>query len=237
LQHLIEMPKRLLAGYRGYLMSDGYEDYNASAAQSGIEHLCCMVHARRGFRDAQRAQPKGYKGRADEAMEFFRKLYRIEGQIREADIDARYRTRQAQSIPVLQQLRAWLDDALPEVNPEGTLGKALAYLDKYWPKLIRYCEAGYLPIDNNRLENKIRPFVIGRNNWKFSDTPAGAHASASLYSLIETCKACAVDPYTYLRHVYTHLPAASTVAQIQALLPWNVDRSQVLLLPKRRAAA
>jgi transposase/uncharacterized coiled-coil protein SlyX len=232
-----EVPKRLLAGYRGYLMSDGYEGYNAVAAQSGIEHLCCMVHARRGFRNAQRAQPRGYTGRADEGIEFFRKLYRIEGQIREADIDTRYRTRQAQSLPVLQQLRAWLDDALPEVNPEGTLGKALAYLDKYWPKLIRYCEAGYLPIDNNRLENKIRPFVIGRNNWKFSDTPAGAHASASLYSLIETCKACGLDPYTYLRHVYTHLPRASSVEHIEALLPWNVDRYQVLLLPRRRAAA
>jgi transposase len=232
-----QIPKQLLQGYRGYLMSDGYEGYNPIAAQPGIEHLCCMVHARRGFRDAQRAQPKDYTGRADVAIEFFRKLYRIERQIQDADVDTRCRTRQAQSIPVLRELRAWLDESLPKVNPEGALGQALGYLHKYWPKLVRYCEAGYLPIDNNRLENCIRPFVIGRLNWKFSDTPAGAHASAALYSLIETCKACGLEPYTYMRHVYSHLPAATTLEQIEALLPWNADRSQVLLLPKRRLAA
>ena len=106
-------------------------------------------------------------------------------------------------------------------------------MDHYWPKLIRYCEAGFLPINNNRIENAIRPFVIGRNNWKFSDTPAGAHASAKLYSLIETAKACGIEPFTYLCQVYTQLPAAITVEQIEALLPWNIDQSKVLLLPTR----
>lgn len=230
-----EIPIRLLEGYRGYLMTDGYPGYNAVAAQPGLKHLCCMVHARRGFLEAQRAQPKGYTGRADEALEFFGRLYRIERQIRDADLHTRYRIRQAQSLPVLQEFRAWLDDALPKVNPEGALGAALDYLDKYWPKLIRYCEAGFLPIDNNRLENCIRPFVIGRNNWKFSDTPAGAHASAALYSLIETAKASGLEPFTYLRHLYTHMPAAATVEQIEALLPWNVDRSQLVELLKRSA--
>ena len=185
---------------------------------------------------SQRAQPKGYSGRADEALEFFGRLYRIERQIRDANLDTRYRTRQAQSLPVLQEFRACLDAALPKVNPEGALGAALDYLDKYWPKLIRYCEAGFLPIDNNRLENGIRPFVIGRLNWKFSDTPAGAHASAALYSLIETAKASGLEPFTYLRHLYTHMPAAVTVEQIEALLPWNVDRSQVVQLPRRPKA-
>lgn len=228
-----EVPKRLLAGFRGYLMTDGYDGYNEVAAQPGIQHLCCLVHARRRFRDAQRAQPKGFTGRADEAIAFFGKLYRIERQIRGADLDTRLRTRQTQSVPVLNALRAWLDQTRPTVNPEGTLGEALRYLDDYWPKLVRYCEAGFLPIDNNRIENAIRPFVIGRNNWKFSDTPAGAHASAKLYSLIETAKACGIEPFTYLCQVYTHLPAALTVAQIEALLPWNIDPSKVLLLPKQ----
>ena len=228
-----EVPKRLLSGFRGYLMTDGYEGYNELAAQPGIEHLCCLVHARRRFRDAQRAQPKGFSGRADEAMAFFGKLYRIERKIRGLDVDTRYRTRQSESIPVLKALRAWLDQTRPTVNPEGALGEALSYLDHYWPKLVRYCEAGFLPIDNNRIENAIRPFVIGRNNWKFSDTPAGAHASAKLYSLIETAKACGIEPFTYLCQVYTHLPAAITVEQIEALLPWNIDQSKVLLLPPR----
>ena len=118
-------------------------------------------------------------------MAFFRTLYRIERQIRGSDVETRYWIRQTESVPVLNALRAWLDQTRPTVNPEGALGEALSYLDHYWPKLIRYCEAGFLPIDNNRIENAIRPFAIGRNNWKFSDTPAGAHASAKLYSLIE----------------------------------------------------
>ena len=106
-----------------------------------------------------------------------------------ADPDTRYRTRQAESVPLLKKFRAWLDEALSHVAPKGALGEALQYLHKYWPKLIRYCEDGRLPLDNNRLENAIRPFVIGRKAWLFSDTPAGAHASAALYSLIETAKA------------------------------------------------
>jgi len=183
-----EIPKRLLAGFRGYLMTDGYEGYNSLSAQDTVKHLCCMVHARRRFRDAQRAQPPGITGRADIAIEYFRKLYQIERKIADADPQTRYLTRQSESIPLLQKFRAWLDEALTHVAPKGVLGEALQYLHKYWPKLIRYCEDGQLPIDNNRLENAIRPFVIGRKAWLFSDTPAGAHASAALYSLIETAK-------------------------------------------------
>ena len=95
------------------------------------------------------------------------------------------------------------------------------YLDKQWPRLIRYLDDGRLEADNNRAENAIRPFVMGRKAWLFSDTPAGADASARLYSLIETAKANRVEPYAYLRHVFTELPKATTLAEIEALLPWN----------------
>ena len=231
-----QIPQRLLAGYRGYLMTDGYEGYNAVAAQPGIEHLCCMVHARRRFRDAQRAQPAGVTGRADIAIEYFRKLYQIERKISDADPDVRYRTRQAESVPLLQKFRAWLDEALRHVAPKGTLGEALQYLNKYWPKLIRYCEDGRLPLDNNRLENAIRPFVIGRRAWLFADTPAGAHASAALYSLIETAKAANIEPYSYLRHLIAALPSASSVEQFEMLLPWNIDPALVSRLTGQTAA-
>jgi hypothetical protein len=106
--------------------------------------------------------------------------------------------------------------------------------------LVRYCEDGRLPIDNNRLENNIRPFVIGRKAWLFSDTPAGAHASAGLYSLVETAKTAGIEPYSYLRHLFTALPRATVVEQFEALLPWNVDRSLVASVerprPRSRAA-
>ena len=92
----------------------------------------------------------------------------------------------------------------------------------YWGKLVRYTERGDLPIDNNRCENAIRPFVIGRKAWLFSDTPAGAHASAIIYSLLQTAKANGQEPYAWLRRVMRDLPAAKTVEEMEALLPWNL---------------
>ena len=103
--------------------------------------------------------------------------------------------------------------------PRSALGKAMNYAHKQWPKLIVYVEDGRLRIDNNLTENAIRPFVIGRKNWLFSDTVAGANASANLYSLIETAKANGIEPYGYLRAVFTALPQATSVDEIEALLP------------------
>lgn len=123
----------------------------------------------------------------------------------------------------LQKIRDWLDNTLHNTLPKGLLGKALAYLDKNWSKLTVYVEDGRLSIDNNPAENAIRPFVVGGKNWLFSASVPGAKASANLYSLIETAKANGLDPYNYLRQVFTALPQAQTVDAIEALLPWNVD--------------
>ena len=103
--------------------------------------------------------------------------------------EARYSHRQRQARPILDELRAWLDDALPQVPPTTTTGKALNYLHNEWDKLIRYLDDGRLEIDNNGAENAIRPFVVGRKNWLFSASVKGVKASANLYSLIETAKA------------------------------------------------
>ena len=101
-------------------------------------------------------------------------------------------------MPILKGMRQWLDKALIAVTPKSALGNALAYMHRYWPKLIRYVEWGDTPIDNNRCENAIRPFVVGRRAWLFSDTPAGAHASALIYSLVETAKANRLEPSAWL---------------------------------------
>ena len=98
----------------------------------------------------------------------------------------------------------------------------MTFLDNQWSLLIRVLDDGRLEVDNNHCENALRPFVIGRKAWLFSDTPAGAEASARLYSLIETAKASGVEPYAYLRRVFTDLPKATTLVEIEALLPWNV---------------
>lgn len=216
-----EVPQRLLEGYRGYLMTDDYAGYNAIAAQEGVERLGCWAHARRKFIEAQKAQPKGKTGRADMALNLINKLYGIERDTKDADDARRYETRQSQSQAILTQLKAWLDKTLGQVTPQSALGKAVSYLASNWSKLIRYTEAGNLPIDNNPAERAIRPFVIGRKNWLFSDTPRGAHASALIYSLIETAKANGQEPYAWLRHVLECLPQAKTVEALEALLPWN----------------
>lgn len=215
------VPVRLLAGWRGYLMTDGYDGYNAVTRIEGIESLCCWAHARRRFVDAARVQPKGRSGLADEAVSLIGKLYHIEHAHRDASDEVRLAARQTHSVPILATLHAWLEKTLPSVTPKSALGEALAYLKTYWSRLTRYTERGDLPIDNNRCENAIRPFVVGRKAWLFSDTPAGAHASAVIYSLLQTAKANGLEPYTWLRHVMRDLPAAKTVEDFDALLPWN----------------
>ena len=217
------VPLRLLADYRGYLMTDGYTGYNKLAKAEGVEHLVCFAHVRRYFVEAARVQPKGKRGRADEAIDLIGKLYGIERTYKDASDGDRLLARQRLSVPALAALKAWMDKTLPTVPPKTALGKALAYMDKYWDRLVRYAERGDLPIDNNRCENAIRPFVVGRKSWLFSDTPAGAHASALIYSLVETAKANGLEPYTWLRRVMRCLPMAKTVDEMEALLPWNLN--------------
>lgn len=219
------VPKRLLGEYCGHLMTDGYEGYNAVVAANGITHLACWAHARRKFVEAQKAQPKGKSGSADVALNLIGALYGVERDLQGVtDPVERKRRREERAVPITIELRAWLDKQLLRVPPKTALGTAVAYLNAYWPKLVRYLARGDLPIDNNRAENAIRPFVIGRKNWLFSDTPAGAEASARLYGLIETAKANGHEPHAWLRHVLAELPKAKTVEEVEALLPWNLDR-------------
>ena len=216
-----EVPLRLLADYRGYLMTDDYAGYNALGAQPGIERLACMAHVRRKFVDAQKVQPKGKAGRADVALTMINKLYGIERGLKEMTDEQRFAGRQEQSLPVLSQLKNWLEKTQPQVTAQSALGKAVNYLASNWSRLERYIEAGFLPIDNNAAERAIKPFVIGRKAWLFSDTPKGAAASAQIYSLVETAKANGQEPYTWLRHVLERLPQAESVEDVEALLPWN----------------
>ena len=123
---------------------------------------------------------------------------------------------------MIAKLRAWPEQTTPRVTPKSTLGKALHYLNQQWPRLIRYLDDGQYPIDNNFLENAIRPFAVGRKNWLFAYSQAGARASANLYTLIKTAKGHGLEPYHYLRRVFSELPRAETVADIDALMPHNL---------------
>ena len=161
---------------------------------------------------------------APEALALIRKLYAIEKAAREAKLTPaqRFQLRDAKARPIWQDLRVWLDRNLGTVPPGSLTGKALNYLAGEWPLLIRVLEDGRLEVDNNLCENAIRPFVMGRKAWLFSDTPRGAEASARLYGLIETAKANGLVPYDYLKRLFAELPKAQTLADIEALLPWAI---------------
>jgi len=170
---------------------------------------------------------KQKKSLAAVALAKIQALYRIERDIKTLPPEERQRIRALRSIPLLDELRVWLDQHIPIVPPRSALGKAMNYAHKQWPKLIVYLEDGRLRMDNNLVENAIRPFVIGRKNFLFCDTVNGANASANLYSLIETAKANGIEPYGYLRTVFTELPNATTVETIEALLPVLADNDNL----------
>ncbi|WP_018417330.1 IS66 family transposase [Teredinibacter turnerae] len=207
-------PKDFLGNYSGYLQVDGYAVYSDLDA----ELAGCMAHARRKFVEAQRAQPKGKTGRADVAINHFRDLYQVESTLKGLSSEDKLAIRQKKSLPLLNKFKKWLDKTANQVAPKTAIGKAVEYSINQWAKLVRFCENGELAIDNNRAERAIKPFVIGRKNWLFSNTSSGAHASAILYSLIETAKANGVDCYTYLSHLLTELPKED--CDIDALMPW-----------------
>lgn len=199
-----DVPTRLLEGYRGYVMTDDYAGYNALGAQSGVERLGCWAHARRKFVEAQKVQPKGKTGRADIALNLINKLYSVERDLKACGDDERQVGRHAQSLPILAQLKSWIEKTQPQVTGQNALGKAIGYLASNWSKLERYVEEGYLPIDNNAAERAIRPFVIGRKNWLFSDTPKGRQPVPSFTAWSRLPKPTAKNP---MRGYATHLSA------------------------------
>lgn len=208
------------------LMTDGYEPYNEVARVNELVHLGCWAHARRYFVEAEQVVPK--EQRADHPVSEFivriGRLFAIEAQAQEAKATAeeRKRLRDEHSRPVLDEIQDLLLRHLHGVLPQSLFGKALHYLHGQWAKLIRYLDNGAWPISNNPCENAIRPFVVGRRNWLFSDTVGGANASANLYSLIETAKANGIDTYQYLVALFKRLPHARTADDYEALLPWRL---------------
>jgi hypothetical protein len=188
--------------------------------------LTTAAHARRAFVDALKGMKKP-GGRAAQALEYFKALYQVEA-LAKADLpegktraNYTYQLRQQHSVPLLEALRKWLDEQAPQVLPESLLGKAISYTRNQWTYLSRYVSDGRAPVDNNVIERDIRPFCTGRSAWLFSDTVAGAKASAIVYSLMLTCRACNVEPYAYLVHVLTELPQRAPDADVTDLLPFN----------------
>ena len=221
-----DVPEELLSDFRGYVQVDGYPGYNRFCQREGVIRLGCMKHCRRYFHKAwKHSGDKGKKNAAARALGFIKKLYKIEKDSKNLVSEERKKVRQEKAVPVLEKMKVWLDSLEGRYPPKGYMGKAVAYALKEWDCLIGYVEDGRLDIDNDYIERSIRPFVIGRKNWLFSDTPSGADASALWYSLIETAKANGQEPFDYILKVIKGVPCAKTLEDYLKLLPFSVDDS------------
>ncbi|EKZ2440992.1 IS66 family transposase [Citrobacter freundii] len=223
------VPVRLLDGFSGILQADGYSGYSQVCKESGLTRIGCWDHARRKFIEATQAAPSVAKGKskpgaskADVALGYIGKLYAIEREQKEHSDAERYQARQTRSVPLLAELKTWLENNVGKVMKGSLTRKAMEYTLGQWSYLVGYCERGDLHISNILAENAIRPFAVGRKAWLFADSAQGAKASATCYSLLETAKANELEPSAYINHVLAQIGAADTLEKLEALLPWNV---------------
>ncbi len=216
-------PKKFLEGFKGYLNSDGYSGYNDI---SGVINVGCWSHARRGFTDALKAMPPKKDDKpttTEEGLMFCNKLFEIEKELHDVTVEARYEGRLNKSRLILDKFKDWLKYQSPRVTPKSALGKAIQYCRNQWDKLETFLLDGRLEIDNNRGERSIKPFVIGRKNWMFSNTPKGATSSATIYSVVETAKENGLNPFIYLMYLFERLPNINIADKnsLDELLPWS----------------
>jgi len=225
-----DVAKMFLDKYQGVVQTDGYKGYGFLDNQIDILHVGCWAHARRKFVEAESAGSKKTNKRINKALSFIRKLYRLEKQAKDDKLEADgiYAMRQQYAKPILDEMKQWLNERAAKVAPQSLFGKAVSYCLNQWHRLEKYADDGHARIDNNVAENAIRPFVIGRKNWLFSGSPAGARASALLYSLIETAKANSLEPYAYLRFLFEKLPITPEV-KYKNLLPTSLSQNDLIL--------
>jgi transposase len=211
-----EGPLNMLDGFQGYLQSDGYNAYEIFDQRSGVTLMHCMAHARRMFNEAL----DNDRQRGEYAMNEIWKLYAIERSCKEENIsfDEIRTLRLERSVPILTSLGDWMKEQYMEVAPKSPIGKALAYSIERWERLSIYTQDGMLNIDNNPVENSIRPVAIGRKNYLFAGSHEAAQRSAMLYSLLGTCKLHNIEPYHWLKSVLERI-ADHPINKIQELLP------------------
>lgn len=211
-----EGPDEMLKEFAGYLQTDGYNAYDHFENRSEITLLACMAHARRKFEHALENNPT----LAANAMKMFQSLYDIEREIRERDLeaDAIKMLRQEKSKPVLDQMEAWLKEQIIHVPPKSAIGVAMAYTLNLWTRLIRYINDGRFNIDNNLIENSIRPVALGRKNYLFAGSHEAAQQAAVVYSILATCKLHGVEPFAYLTRILSIIPDFPA-NQVHTLLP------------------
>ena len=218
-----EHAETFLRGFNGWLHADGYQGYHK--LPGNIRVVGCWAHARRKFDEALQTLPKEMQKDSPAAIGecYCSRLFKLEQAFAELTPEERYEKRLEQEKPVLDALLSWANEMQAKTAPKSALGRAIHYLLEQWPYLTRYLEDGRLELSNNRAERSMKPFVMGRKNWLFANTPGGAQASAMIYSLIETAKENGLDPYRYLLWILQTAPQLSETnkAWAESLLPAN----------------
>jgi len=213
-----EGPSEMLKDFKGHLQTDGYAAYNIFDHQKDVTLLHCMAHARRKFVEAQLNDA----ARAEYALSQFQLVYAIERRAAEQQLSHEQvlQLRQRESVPILEALGKWMQQTYIEVLPKSTIGKALAYSIERWKQLMIYTTDGKLNIDNNLVENAIRPVAVGRKNYLFAGSHEAAQRSAMLYSLMGICRLHDINPFSWLKNVLEIIPSYP-INRIHELLPHN----------------
>lgn len=230
-----EHPLRFLAPFHGYLHSDAYVVFDGIP---NVTPVGCWSHARRTFDEAKTAAVGNVGSATLAGLDFCNRLFKIEADLCDVTPDERKAARLERSKPLLDEFKLWLDEHALTVLPKFPLGKAIGYCLGHWKRLTEFLSDGRLEIDNNRAERSIKPLVIGRKNWLFANTPAGAQSSAVLYSIIETAKENELNPFTYIIHLFEQLPNidVTNADSIGRLLPWYPAIQDKFHVPTRQLA-
>jgi transposase len=213
-----EHPQRHLGDFTGILQADAYAGFNELYVDGRIREAACFAHVRRKFYDVHIATPSANSA---EALRRIGELYAVEATLRGQPPAKRYEIRQAQSRPLLDALKAWLEATRGKLSAKSELMRAINYALNQWGALPLYCHDGMAEIDNNIAENALRCVALGRKNFLFAGSDAGGERAAAMYALIGTCKLNGVDPRGYLEYVLAHISEQS-IARIDELLPWRV---------------
>jgi len=212
-----EHPRRVLKHYAGTMVTDHYAGYKSTYAQGQIIEAGCMAHARRKLFEAHELNGSAIAGHA---VALIARLYEVERQAREMQMDAQQRqeARQQHARPVADELHAWLTTQRQKLANADATAKAIDYSLGRWSALVRYLDDGHVPIDNNAVENSIRPLALGRRNWLFVGNSQAGERAANIMSLIESAKLNGHDPWAYLKDVFERLPALKN-ANLASILP------------------
>lgn len=199
-----EGPRQMLKDFKGYLQTDGYTVYDNLKSKEEMTLLACMAHARRKFDQAK----DNDRARAEQALKMFAELYQVEQQARDQQMNHHQRQllREELSVPVLNRIEQWLQQNLGQVAPGSGIGKAIRYTLQLWPRLRSYTQDGRFEMDNNLIENSIRPLALGRKNYLFAGSHKAAQHVAIMYSLLATCKLNDIEPWAWLKDTLTKLP-------------------------------